>query len=444
MSNGIQNVSDLQIGLIGMGEDPNSISDVPNIQVLKDGHQVSRISDFIIYSVEAEFISQVVSLYGPSTKPQAIVAGQTSVKAPEKEAFEKYLPDDVYIVSVHSLHGPTVTTEGQPLLRMRKVRVVERILESFKSRYVYLTYEEHDLVTANTQAVTHAAFLSMGTAWKNSQDYPWETERYVGGIEIVKINIALRIYSNKWHVYAGLAILNPSAREQIRMYAQCATDIFKLMIEEKKDTLRQRMYEAREGVFGWTRQQEGDAETRASKQRKPILLSDRILDQFSLGHKPARGERVGPNSHLSLLAMVDCWHKLGIKPYDHLDVAGTPVFMLWIGVAEYLFRSTERLEMAIDSAIGDKTHRSDDTEFVVAARGWSQCVSFGSFDLYRNRFEETASFFAPRFQEATVVGGKMIKTILDESAQAKAAAEAQAALQVADAASSAASDKTSV
>lgn len=53
-------------------------------------------------------------------------------------------------------------------------------------------------------------------------------------------------------------------------------------------------------------------------------------------------------------------------------------------------------------------------------------------------------FFAPRFQEATVVGGKMIKTILDESAQAKAAAEAQAASQVADAASSAASDKTSV
>lgn len=218
-----------------------------------------------------------------------------------------------------------------------KVRIVERILESFKSRFVHLTYEEHDLVTANTQAVTHAAFLSMGTAWKNSADYPWETERYVGGIEIVKINIALRIYSNKWHVYAGLAILNPSAREQIRMYAQCATDIFKLMIEEKKDVLRRRMYEARQGVFGWRAEQERGQETTtaaaaaASKGRKPILLSDRILDQFSLGPKPAGGERVSPNSHLSLLAMVDCWHKLGIKPYDHLDVAGTPVFMLWIG-----------------------------------------------------------------------------------------------------------------
>jgi hypothetical protein len=55
------------------------------------------------------------------------------------------------------------------------------------------------------------------------------------------------------------------------------------------------------------------------------------------------------------------------------------------GVPATSKRSTERLEVAIDCAIGDKTHRSDDTEFVVAARGWSQCVSFGSFDLYRNR-----------------------------------------------------------
>lgn len=45
-----------------------------------------------------------------------MVAGQTSVKAPEREAFEKWLPEDVGITSVHSLHGPSVTTEGQPLV----------------------------------------------------------------------------------------------------------------------------------------------------------------------------------------------------------------------------------------------------------------------------------------------------------------------------------------
>lgn len=87
-----------------------------------------------MYSVEAEFIGKVVQEYGPcayvprrcfhgthmslfqATKLGAIVAGQTSVKAPEQEAFEAYLPEDVHILSCHSLHGPTVNPRGQPLV----------------------------------------------------------------------------------------------------------------------------------------------------------------------------------------------------------------------------------------------------------------------------------------------------------------------------------------
>jgi len=45
-----------------------------------------------------------------------VVGGQTSCKAPEIAAFEKYLPDDVEIVTCHSLHGPNVDTRGQPLV----------------------------------------------------------------------------------------------------------------------------------------------------------------------------------------------------------------------------------------------------------------------------------------------------------------------------------------
>lgn len=57
-----------------------------------------------------------------ATKVGAIVSGQTSVKAPEKEAFEKYLPDDVSIVSLHSLHGPTVNPSGQALVSVYKIK----------------------------------------------------------------------------------------------------------------------------------------------------------------------------------------------------------------------------------------------------------------------------------------------------------------------------------
>ena len=37
----------------------------PNVDIKSDGCAVSRSSDFILYSVEAEAINRVVELYGP-------------------------------------------------------------------------------------------------------------------------------------------------------------------------------------------------------------------------------------------------------------------------------------------------------------------------------------------------------------------------------------------
>ncbi|KAG9094240.1 prephenate dehydrogenase (NADP(+)) [Ceratobasidium sp. 392] len=405
---------------------------INGINVLRDGHAVSRTADWIMYAVEAQFMDKVVADYGPSTKVGAVVGGQTSVKTPERDAFEKYLPEDVHIVSCHSLHGPTVSPEGQPLVIIRHrgpdwaLQLVENILRPFRSHFVYLSYEEHDLVTANTQAVTHAAFLSMGTAWHCSASYPWEQGWYVRGIEIVKVNIMLRIYSNKWHVYAGLAILNPAARDMIGQYATSVTELFKLMLAGDSAGLRERVYKAREALFG------------PHRRVTPILLSEDVLDTFSMSRGdattttspdapstkrppesrasvPSSSHPINTNSHLSLLAMVDCWAALNIDPFAHLSLAATPLFRMWIGVAEYLFRSTTRLDAALDAAVHDVSHRSDDLEFVVAARGWSQCVTFGSFALYKDRFKHTQAFFEPRFAEATALGSRMIKTILDNA-----------------------------
>jgi prephenate dehydrogenase (NADP+) len=284
------------------------------INILPDGHLVSRSSDWIIYSVPAEGIDKIVAEFGPSTKLGAIVGGQTSCKAPELAAFDKYLPKDVDIVSCHSLHGPQVHPKGQPLVIIphraskKSVNLVEDILSSFQSTIVHLTGDMHDRITADTQAVTHVAFLSMGSAWRANNQFPWEINRYVGGIENVKINITLRIYSNKWHVYAGLAILNPAAQQQIRQYAESVTELFKLMIGGHRDELEKRIKTAGSTVFG------------SGKKGHDLLLRDDILDRFSLSGPKERM----PNNHLSLLGIVDCWWKLGIVPYDHM-ICSTPV-----------------------------------------------------------------------------------------------------------------------
>lgn len=149
----------------------------------------------------------------------------------------------------------------------------------------------------------------MGTAWHANNQFPWEVARYVGGIENVKINITLRIYANKWHVYAGLAILNPAAKKQIRQYAQSVTDLFKLMLGGHREELRARVKTAGAAVF------------KSDTMQHDLLLRDDVLDRFSLSK--GNSERM-PNNHLSLLAIVDCWWKLGIVPYDHM-ICSTPV-----------------------------------------------------------------------------------------------------------------------
>ncbi|CAF9919093.1 MAG: prephenate dehydrogenase (NADP(+)) [Heterodermia speciosa] len=378
-------------------------SDCPKVQILLDGHRVSRLGDYIIYSVEAEAIDSIVALYGPSTKQGAVVGGQTSCKAPELAAFEKHLPEDVDIVSCHSLHGPKVDPKGQPLVQInhraspRSVGLVRQILSCFGSKRVEISGEEHDHITADTQAVTHAAFLSMGTAWCANDQFPWETDRYIGGIENVKVNLMLRIYSNKWHVYAGLAILNPWAKIQIKQYAASVTELFKLMLGGERDKLEKRIKAAASTVFT------------PQEREERLLLSDEVLDRFSLGKPPKEKKR---NNHLALLAMVDCWSELQIVPYDHM-ICSTPLFRLWLGVTQYLFRKPGLLDEVLTTAVEDHSFRRDDLEFTFAARAWSECVSFGDFQSYRDRFERIQEYFKPRFPEATRVGNEMINVIFE-------------------------------
>ena len=97
------------------------------------------------------------------------------------------------------------------------------------------------------------------------------------------------------------------------------------------------------------------------------------------------------------------------------DVGLFQPFRLWLGVTEYLFSKPQLLTEVIDTAIEDNTFRSDDLEFTFAARAWSDCVSFGDFASYKDRFERISEYFEPRFPEATRIGNEMISVILEKT-----------------------------
>jgi prephenate dehydrogenase (NADP+) len=371
------------------------------IKILDNGRDVSRTSDLIIYSVEADRLADVVAECGSSTKYGAIVAGQTSVKTPEIETFEKYLPADAQIITFHAMHGPGFEPKGQKLILIRHRadnKAYQRMLDLFTAVETDIVeipnYHDHDKIVADTQAVTHVGFESMGTAWKAAGFFPWENASYIGGIDNVKILTTLRIFSYKAHVYAGLAILNPYARQQVKRYAISESELFKLMIKEEEDDFRARLYRARDFVF--------------HESRKPIMLNDSVMKEFSLSQKP---EQQKPNSHLSILSMVDAWYHLGVNPYDNL-ICQTPPFRLRLGIAEYLFKNEELLEESIKTALYDKTIRGDDLEFHSAVREWSSIIGYGDMEGYKKHFTDVQTFFKGRLEEGNKQSAELIRRLM--------------------------------
>lgn len=379
----------------------NDIS-LKSIAILLDGHEVARRSDFLLYCVEAERIGTVVAQYASSTKYGAIVAGQTSVKQPEIEAFEKYLPLDTHIVTCHSLHGPAFETAGQTLVVIKHrasntayFKAME-IYKSLGSKIIEMDdYTAHDQIVADTQAVTHMGFESMGSAWKNAGFYPWDNPAYAGGIDNVKVLTTLRIFSYKAHIYAGLAILNPYARVQVKQYAQTESDLFKLMICEKEKEFRTKIYAARDYVF------DGSSEL--------LLLDDKIMDKFSMSEK---NQPLKPNSHLSILSMVCAWHDMKINPYHNL-ICQTPPFKLRLGIAEYLFKNEDLLEETIQTALFDKGIRADDLEFHTAVREWASIIGYGDMEGYKAHFDAAKSFFENRLDAARKLSAEMITSLMN-------------------------------
>jgi len=366
------------------------------VTIYEESKSVASQADFLLYAVEAANIKTVVAATADFIKSGAIVSGQTSVKHPEIEAFEKFLPDYAHVFTCHSLHGPAFSTVGQKLIIIpHKVNADaydtgREIYQALGSEIIELeSYLQHDQIMADTQAVTHMCFESMGTAWKNAGYYPWDHGAYSTGIDNVKILTTLRIFSYKAHIYAGLAILNPFARKQVRQYAKSESELFKMMICEEEAPFRERIKKASEFVF------HGD--------RDFITLNDEVMNDFKMGE--AGEER--PNSHLILLSMVDAWYQLQINPYENL-ICQTPPFKLRLGIAEYLFKNEDLLEQAIRTALYDKQNRADDLAFHSAVTEWASIIEYGDMNGYLTHFNQVQDFFADRLKEGAEQSAKLI------------------------------------
>ncbi|EFP74148.2 uncharacterized protein PGTG_00104 [Puccinia graminis f. sp. tritici CRL 75-36-700-3] len=128
------------------------------------------------------------------------------------------------------------------------------------------------------------------------------------------------------------------------------------MTSNDDEGLSRRVYAGRDHVFG----PPGSPRSPVP----PMFLSEESLLEFR-NRRARRGSLAPqqPSEILTLLEIVGCCHQLA------LAIAATLVFRLWFGLIHHLFRSPERLDKAIHAAVHNLDYRTDNSEFVLAARG---------------------------------------------------------------------------
>ena len=377
-------------------------SGLQGVNISLTAREAVQDAEFVLFSVETSAIDEVVRTTSPYLKAGMIVAGQTSVKAPEIQAFEKYLPEGVYSTTLHALHGPHVNPAGQTLILINhrcpsdKFDEIKEMLSCTGSSIEILASgEEHDKMMADIQVVTHVGFESIGTSFMHRGVFPWENPLHTTGLDNVKLLLTLRIFSYKHHVYAGLAMQNPFSKGDVRTYAQAENELFGLMISEDAITFKKLIYQAKEKVFkGFPGK---------------LMLNDEVMAEYAL--HPLKGDM--QNSHLSLLAMVLTWERLGTDPYKNV-LCHTPPFKLRVGMAEYLFMNEDLLEDAIQAALYNKEIRKDDLAFHTAVQEWAHIVETGDIKGYESHFERTRSFLADRLEAGRALSSMLIERLNNE------------------------------
>lgn len=369
------------------------------IKIVPDSKMVAQYADILLFCVEATKIDTVVKSVANDIKDTTIVGAQTSIKAPEIAAFEKYLSPKVPIITIHSLHGPHVNPIGQTMIIINHrsnstdfAKAVDFYSVTGSKIEVLASHQEHDAMMADVQVVTHIGFESIGTSFMHRKLYPWENPLHANGLDNLKLLLTLRIYSYKYHVYAGMAMLNPFAERDVRMFAEVENELFGLMISEDEESFREMVYEAKGKLFG--------------NKEIPLMLNDKLMANYSLNsnfdHKP--------NSHLSLLSMAVTWARLGSNPYENL-VCQTPPFKLRVGMVEYLFRNEELLEESIKAALFDKSIRKDDLAFHTSVQEWAHIVESKDIEAYRKHFERTKEFLADRLDAGRTISSLLIERL---------------------------------
>jgi prephenate dehydrogenase len=227
-------------------------------------------SDIVLVSVLIDKTVEMIRQVAPHMQPGSLIMDVTSIKSGPVKAMTAYAAEGVEVLGTHPMFGPTMPgLHGQTIIltpaegRTGKwLSVIQSLFQSDGAHVEVLDAEEHDQIMAVVQALTHFAYIGIGSALAALDFDVQRSRRFMSPVYEIMLDFVGRILDQDPELYASIQ-KNPKASAVRQTFiAEC------MRLSEKADA---------EDNDGFKKIMSGAAR-HYGKTHEALVRSDRVIN----------------------------------------------------------------------------------------------------------------------------------------------------------------------
>ena len=194
-------------------------------------------SDIVLVSVTIEKTVEIIEHVAPLMRPGSLIMDVTSIKSGPVRAMKTFAPAGVEALGTHPMFGPSMPSmRGQTIILTPVqektgpwLNEISSLFQSDGAHVEVLGSEEHDRIMAVVQALTHFAYIGIGSTLEALQFDVGNSRRFMSPVYEIMIDFVGRILDQNPELYASIQSNPQAASVRQTFLSQC------MMLCEKAD-----------------------------------------------------------------------------------------------------------------------------------------------------------------------------------------------------------------
>lgn len=205
------------------------VADELGVTFADDLDREIRSSNIVMISVPINITEKTISDIAPKMPHDSLLMDITSIKTGPMEAMIKYAPPDVEILGSHPMFGPSIPDIRGQIVIFTQVEgkcgkwfpIIKSLYENNGAHIEIMSAAEHDRMMAVVQGLTHFAYITIGTVFRELEFDVARSRRFMSPIYDIMLDLVGRILAQNPYLYAMIQ-MNPEVAKVHKAYIdQC-------------------------------------------------------------------------------------------------------------------------------------------------------------------------------------------------------------------------------